>query len=198
MFPFIETIRIEGGMIHNLLYHNTRMNQTRKEVFGLETSLDLATFIQPDTFQERTKCRVEYAGEILGITYGPYQMRPVRSLRLVVSDTVDYRYKSTDRTLLNDLFEQREGCDDILIVRNGLLTDTSICNIALWDGRSWITPASPLLCGTMRAYLLDKGCIFPENIPATDIRKYPRIRLFNAMIGFGELEIRTEYLLPYC
>lgn len=197
MSPFIETIRIESGVIHNLLYHNLRMNATRREVYGLSKSVDLADYIRPGLSQVRTKCRVEYAEDILEVTYTLYQMRSVCSLRLVVDDTANYHYKSTDRTFLHDLLERRGGCDDILIVRNGLLTDTSICNIALWDGCSWITPDQPLLCGTMRASLLESGRIVPADISVADLHKYPRIRLFNALIGFGELEIKTEYLLPY-
>jgi len=115
-------------------------------------------------------------------------MRPVHSLRLVTCDEIDYSYKSTDRQCLNDLFAQRGGHDDILIIRDGLLTDTSICNVALWNGTSWITPARPLLCGTMRAYLLDKGLVQAEDIPVEDLPKYTRIRLFNALIGFGEID----------
>ena len=106
----------------------------------------------------------------------------VHSLRLVTCDEIDYSYKSTDRQCLNDLFAQRAGHDDILIIRDGLLTDTSICNVALWNGTSWITPARPLLCGTMRAYLLDKGLVQAEDIPVEDLPKYTRIRLFNALI----------------
>ena len=37
--------------------------------------------------------------------------------------------------------------DEILITRNGLLTDTSIANIALFNGKEWHTPKHPLLKG---------------------------------------------------
>ncbi len=60
------------------------------------------------------------------------------------------------------IYSPNEGHDDILIIRDGLLTDTSICNVALWNGTSWITPARPLFSGTMRAYLLDKGLVQAE------------------------------------
>lgn len=73
-------------------------------------------------------------------------------------------------------------------MRDGLLTDTSICNIALWDGTSWITPARPLLRGTARARLLDNGLIKSGDIRPEELPGYERIRLFNAMIGFGEVE----------
>lgn len=188
----METIRIEKGRIHNLPYHNARMNRTRRELFGAREEIDLAGYIHPGPYQERTKCRVEYTREVLKVEYVPYRMRPVHSLRLVTCDEIDYSYKSTDRQCLNDLFAQRAGHDDILIIRDGLLTDTSICNVALWNGTSWITPARPLLCGTMRAYLLDKGLVQAEDIPVEDLPKYTRIRLFNALIGFGEIDEITR------
>ena len=165
----METIRIERGRIHNLPYHNARMNRTRRELFGASEEIDLAGYIHPGPHQERTKCRVEYTCEVLQVEYVPYRMRPVHSLRLVTCDEIDYSYKSTDRQCLNDLFAQRGGHDDILIIRDGLLTDTSICNVALWNGTSWITPARPLLCGTMRAYLLDKGLVQAGDIPVEDL-----------------------------
>ncbi|MDD2952713.1 MAG: aminotransferase class IV family protein [Parabacteroides sp.] len=185
---FVETIRIEEGRIHNLPYHNARMNRTRRDLFGAREEIDLADYIHPEPYRERTKCRVEYAREVLRVEYAPYHMRPVRSLRLVACEGIDYSYKSTDRQCLNDLFAQRAGRDDILVVRDGLLTDTSICNVALWDGTSWITPARPLLCGTTRACLLDRGLIRAGDIPAGDLSGYTRIRMFNALIGFGEQE----------
>lgn len=197
MCLFIETIRIEGGRIHNLPYHNARMNRTRAEVFGQVAPLDLAEFIEPAPYQGRTKCRVEYAEHVRGIDYTPYRIRVMRSLRMVVSDTAEYRHKRADRAFLDDLFRSRGDSDDILIVREGLLTDTYICNIALGDGQSWVTPARPLLAGTARASLLDAGTIRAEDIPAEDVYTYPRIRLFNALIGFGELEIRTGCIFPY-
>lgn len=190
MYPFIETIRIEDGKIYNLPYHNEWMNRTRSEVLGvMDCNLDLSDYIHPEAYGERTKCRVEYLKDIVKVEYFTYYVRPVRSLQLVVCDDADYRYKSTDRHLLNDLYAQRMGRDDVLIVRNGLLTDTSICNVALWNGESWLTPARPLLQGTKRASLLDSGMITSKDITAKELREYSSIRLFNALIDFGEIEM---------
>ena len=44
----------------------------------------------------------------------------------------------------------------------------------------------------MRAYLLDKGLVQAEDIPVEDLPKYTRIRLFNALIGFGEIDEITR------
>lgn len=189
MYPFIETIRIEEGTACNLALHTARMNKTRREVLGLCRPLDLAASLSPASYRERTKCRVEYAGDLLKIEYAPYRLRPVNSLQWMEDDTIDYRYKSTDRRAIQRLFAARGQADDVLIVRQGLITDTSICNVALWNGTDWITPEYPLLAGTQRACLLLAGRIRTGTIARSDLPGYSRIRLFNALIGFGEIEL---------
>ena len=87
--------------------------------------------------------------------------------------------------------------DDVLIVRHGLLTDTSIANIALWNGCEWHTPAQPLLAGTQRRYLLDTGQIKETDIPVASLGNYRHIRLFNALIPFGEVELPVGQIRMY-
>lgn len=188
MSRYIETIRIEGGRIYNLPYHNRRMNETRRNIFQASDKLDLLDYIHPEAYQDRTKCRVVYEQEIVEVEYAPYAIRPVSSLHIVEDNTFCYQYKSTDRDALNRLFASRGVADDVLIVQDGLLADTSICNIALWNGERWLTPSCPLLQGTKRASLMDEGVLFPSEIKVDDLKLYSRIRLFNAMIEFGEIE----------
>lgn len=188
MCRFIETIRIENGKAECLSLHNRRLNKTRRDVFRCGSLLDLTGFIRAEGCTGRTRCRVVYGEEIETVEYIPYTLRQVNSLRLTASDNIDYTYKSCDRRALTELFGQRDGADDVLIVRRGLLTDTSIANIALWDGSRWETPEAPLLEGTMRAYLLNKGLITPCAICPQDLPRYTRVRLFNAMISFGEID----------
>lgn len=188
MCPFIETIRIENGKAVNLGFHNYRFNRTRRDIFECNLPVNLADFIRSGEYTERTRCRVEYQEEVEKVEYLPYALRPVNSLKLVTSDGLDYTYKSTDRQKLDELFGQRGEADDILIVRDGFLTDTSIANVALWNGSQWETPEVPLLEGTMRASLLGKEMIVPAAIRPQDLSRYSLIRLFNAMIGFGEIE----------
>ena len=47
----------------------------------------------------------------------------------------------------------------------------------------------PLLKGTRRAQLLLEGCVTERDILVEELEKYSRIRLFNAMIDFGEIEL---------
>lgn len=189
MCQFIETIRIEEGKAVNLAFHNYRFNRTRRDLFACNLPINLADHIHPEQYTERTKCRVAYQEEVEHVDYQSYTLRPVKSLKMVTAEKLDYAYKSSDRQKLNELFRQKGEADDILIIRDGLLTDTSIANIALWNGTQWETPEAPLLAGTMRASLLGKGQIVPAVIRPQDLSRYSLIRVFNAMIGFGEIEI---------
>ena len=195
MCRFIESIRIENGKIWNIDLHNRRINDTRKVHFGAVNSLDIKSIIEPEKYFERTKCRIEYNTDIITIGYSIYHLRPVTSIRLISCDDIDYSFKNSDRSLLNQLFSNRKNCDDILIIKNNLLTDTSICNIALYDGEKWDTPQTPLLKGTQRSYLLSKGLIHSKDINIFDIPRYTKIRLFNALIPFGEIELPADCII---
>lgn len=192
MCQFIETIRIEEGVVCNLAYHNRRMNETRTALFGPLPPLELSDYITAPDNKGRIKCRVVFREKIEEITYAPYTVRGIKSLQLVHLDTIDYHLKSTNRDMLNTLFSQRCGHDDVLIVKKGLLTDTSFTNIALFDGEKWFTPSTPLLEGTQRAFLLDQGLIAIKQIDVEDLYSYRQVALFNAMIPFGELMLNTE------
>ena len=172
MYQFIETIRIEKGNACNLFYHNRRLNEVRRYFRPECAPLHLEDYLHLSADMNGVKCRVIYTEEgITEVSYSLYEMRPVRSLRMVCSDTIDYSFKSTDRRKLNSLFQIRQDKDDILIVKNGLLTDTSIANIALYDGNDWYTPLHPLLKGTKRAELLDKGVLKEKEIKKIPLTK---------------------------
>lgn len=189
MCRFIETIRIDGGKAANLCGHNRRMNETRAFHWPGCCPLDLSDFLCLSPDMDGVRCRVVYDGGGIGeITYAPYAMREVRSLRLVEAD-VNYRFKSADRRELDCLFAARGCRDDVLIVRQGLLTDTTIANIALFDGTGWYTPQHPLLRGTRRESLLAQGILAEREIKREDLPSFSRLRLFNAMIGWGDLEL---------
>lgn len=195
MCLFIETIRVEDGKVWNSALHEERMNRTRRIFFGEVPDLRMCDYLHPEDYTGRTRCRLMYAREVVRIAYFPYHLRPVSSLKLVERDEIDYRFKRADRSVLDEAFACRGEADEVLIVRRGLLTDTSIANVALWNGEEWHTPARPLLEGTCRRALLDSGAVKETDIPVTSLKDYQRIRLFNAMIPFGEVELPVGRIL---
>lgn len=125
----------------------------------------------------------------MDVAYHEYKKREINSLKLVYDDEIEYSLKSTCRDKLDALFAQRGECDDVLIVKNSLITDTTIANIAFFDSNRWITPRIPLLKGTTRERLLREGKIFEADIAVDDLKKFSKIALMNAMIDF---DIITE------
>lgn len=187
MCPFIETIAIVGGQARHLSYHERRFNATRQHFFPEAETLSLAPILADAPLTEGlVKARLVYDERgLINKTYQPYTMRQVQSLQLIRADDMEYPFKNTDRSHLNALFAQRQGCDDILIIKNGLVTDTSFTNVALFDGHQWFTPDTPLLPGTMRAWLLDQGFITSHRITVNDLPHFHFISLINALIPLG-------------
>ncbi|MGZ8547439.1 MAG: aminotransferase class IV family protein [Sulfuricurvum sp.] len=182
----LETIRCEGGIAHHLPYHQKRL-ETSLQMLGERTSHNLFELIIPPD-DALYRCRFLYTAHSYNIEFHPYTPKKISTLRLISDDTINYPYKFADRHALNALYEQRNGCDDVLILKNNLLTDTSIANIALFLDNQWLTPEAPLLKGTTRARLIDEGKIFPARLSASDARNASKIALINAMIGWVEME----------
>ncbi len=127
------------------------------------------------------KCRVIYSKEIESVEFEKYIPPKISSLKVVESNFIDYSFKFNDRTQLNDLFQRREDCDDILIVKNGFITDTSYANIVFWDGQNWLTPSTPILAGTARARLLHENKIKKAEVNVADLLRYEKARIINAL-----------------
>ncbi|MEZ5011716.1 MAG: aminotransferase class IV [Bacteroidales bacterium] len=108
---------------------------------------------------------------------------------MVEAGDLEYGFKFIDRTGIDKLYDQRHECDDILMVKNGMVTDTSYANIVVrGNDRKWYTPSSYLLPGTKRAYLLDMGIITEREITPASLRKYRELRLINSMLDINDTE----------
>lgn len=185
---FLETIRLENGVFPYLPYHQNRFDRTRKFHFPTQTSIRLAEVLKVPIAYERGvyKVSVEYHADIVQESYTPYVIRTVKSLKLIDGKHIDYKYKYADRSAINALFAKRGECDDILMVKDGRLTDTSYANIILYDGQFWYTPATPLMQGTCRARLIEEGKVLPTDIYVEHLKDFQEIRLINAMMSFEE------------
>lgn len=193
MQQFVETIKIEGGKALNLNFHQARMESTMRHFFADAPVPALADVLSPTPDMQFYKARVVYGGQgVEDVQYAPYKMREIRSLKLVEDNEIDYSFKSTDRTCLNSLTAQKGDCDEVLIVKNGLLTDTSFTNVAVFDGERWLTPKHPLLMGTKRASLLEKHVLKEADISVETLMNAQKLSLINAMIDLGEIEITTQ------
>jgi len=182
---FLETIKIEDGRIFNLPYHQLRLERAL-----VKNVLRLDEILNPPKEQGVFRCRVVYDEERYEIGYYPYTKRSVERLKLVYDNTIVYDKKYFDRSTLEKLFTYKASADDILIVKNGLITDTSIANCAFLYKGEWLTPKEPLLRGTTRARLLDEGKIKEVELRVEDILKFEGMALMNAMIDFDIIRFK--------
>ncbi len=182
-----ETIKCIDKEIVNLDYHNERFNRTRKDLFGCGDTLDIAKYLQVPS-KKLLKCKVTYADDIIDIEYHPYAKREIKSLKLMNENNIDYKYKYANRDSINELYEQKGEFDDIIIVQNGFITDTSIANIAVFLNDKWLTPNKPLLKGTCRQRYIESGLLKTADISVEMLKNAKKIALLNAMIDFDILE----------
>lgn len=183
MCRLFETIRIENGIPQHLSWHERRMDQAIKEFWpgSIPVKLSGLIHVPPEYFAGTIRCNIHYGPEITDIIFKAYEKRMIRSLKLVIYDTIDYHWKFKDRSQLELLFARRGVCDDILIVKNGLISDTSMSNIIFYDGLNRITPATPLLKGSCRDRLLEEGWLKEADIRPKDLPKFSGCKLVNAM-----------------
>jgi 4-amino-4-deoxychorismate lyase len=186
MYPLVESIRIENRQLHHIELHNQRLNRAVQRMFGIEKTIYLENIIEipTDLTDYRYKCRVAVLPDSINVDIKPYIQREIKTLKVVHSNEIDYTYKSENREGLNAAFDKREGCDDIIIVKNNCVTDSWAANILLFNGNKWITPDTPLLKGVQREYLLSQKLIKEQRVLATDLFSFQKIRLINAMIDF--------------
>jgi 4-amino-4-deoxychorismate lyase len=188
MFPFIETIKIWNGEVKNLHFHQARFNRTRNEMLGLKSHPALSKEIIIPSYAKNGlfKCRILYDHQVTGVEFQPYDRAVIRSLKLIDGSQVSYPYKSSDRSALIALYDQRDSCDDILILKDGRITDSYFANVVFWDGSDWVTPEPPLLEGTMRAFLLGKGTIKKAGIRIEDLSGFRSLKLINALNDWSD------------
>jgi 4-amino-4-deoxychorismate lyase len=198
MSRLLESIRLQNGNFHRLSYHQQRMDRSVKELFGEKNSVNLFESLKAYKLPSKIglyKCRVMYTKQIESVEFIPYEAKPINSLKVVYDQEIEYEHKYTDRNKIGTLFNQRQYCDDILIIKNGFVTDSSYSNIIFYDGVNWITPNTPLLKGTMRQFLLDTAEIKSGSIQVQDISSFQSFRLINAMLAFDGPEIDVSKIV---
>ena len=183
MFRFIETIRVENKMSLQLKLHEQRLNHTRRAFFGDVPDIDLKNMIKfPESLTQAIyKCRIVYGLNIESITFDSYVRKNIHSLQLITDETIDYSFKFEDRSRFNQYLSQTVA-DEILIIKNGFVTDTSFSNIVFFDGIKWMTPFTYLLNGTQRQRLLQQGAIIEAEIRPSDLKHFRFAKLINAML----------------
>ena len=197
MYRLVESIKVNDGVFHNLVYHDRRLRRSMHELFGAEPGFDLATVLRASDVPPSGlfKCRFLYDPSGYQIEYTPYSMRGIKTLKIVYLERADYSHKYTDRKILDEALAAKAGCDDVIIIRRGLVTDASSANVAFRRKGAWFVPDSFLLPGTIRQKLIDQGAVRETTIGVEDIRDYDACKLINAMVEFDMPEISVANIV---
>ncbi len=197
MSLLLETIRCRNGVLENLKYHEERLNKSREILFNSTDRLSIMSFLSHYEIPKQGlyKCRIIYEQQFFNVEFDQYQRKEISSIGIVYSDSIEYHHKFADRSKLQSLLEY-SGKDEIIIVKNELITDTSYSNIVFvlgtadsCDANSLITPRAPLLQGTQRQKLLDEKKIILGDVGVKDLVNFRGMILINSMLAIGESPI---------
>lgn len=201
MFRFFESIAIVEGKPRNLFLHQERMERTYKDHFQSRCPFKLQSLIE-DLLEnsaglDKYKWKFSYSQTQHSNTIELYNNDPIKSFHLV-SSALNYPYKFADRSELLHLKNKFVKSDEIIIVKDHKITDTSFSNLIFSDGINWYTPRIPLLRGTMREHLLRSNAINEEDIHVNDLSTFTKFKCINALNNLLEsMTYEIQLINPY-
>lgn len=196
MVKLIESIRILNGRISHLNFHENRCNESRAKLWNLTNAINLRKKLTiPKNYQDGlVKCRIVYSQEIEEISFQAYQIRTINKIKIIQNDTISYPFKFEERKELDTLFAAKDDSDEIMIVKNNLVTDAYYYNYVFQKGTQYFTPYQPLLEGVMRSSLILNNKIIKKDIFVTEIQEFDAIHLINAMTPLGKIVVKPNQL----
>ncbi len=190
MSRFIESIKIEDQKAFLLDLHQKRVNETFAH-FGKEGSIDLAKIFKNLEHDEDGlyKLRIVYDLDKKFTTQLiPYAIPEIENFQLVENNSYDYSFKFEDRKEFERM-KTKAKTEEIIVVKNNHITDTSYTNILFLKGKEWFTPTTYLLNGVMRQHLLHEKKIKETEITLQNIKDFSHFQLINAMNDFDDMFI---------
>lgn len=190
MSRFIESIKIEDQKAFLLDLHQKRVNQTFAH-FGKEGSINLAIIFKNLEHDEDGlyKLRIVYDLDKKFTTQLiPYAIPEIENFQLVENNSYDYSFKFEDRKEFERM-KTKAKTEEIIVVKNNHITDTSYTNILFLKGKEWFTPTTYLLNGVMRQHLLHEKKIKEIEITLQNIKEFSHFQLINAMNDFDDMFI---------
>ncbi|WP_300673511.1 aminotransferase class IV [Soonwooa sp.] len=187
MLQFIESIKVKDQKIFLADWHQKRMNETFLH-FQKECRIDVLDIYKILNHDEDGlyKFRLVYDLENNFKTQMlPYAISEIEDFELVTDDNLDYRFKYLNRREI-DILKQKSNAQEIIIVQNGNVTDTSFSNLLFLKDKTWYTPETYLLNGVQRQYLLNQNQIKTATISLENIQEFSHFQIINAMNDFDE------------
>ena len=190
MSQFIESIKVEDQEIYLLEFHQKRVDQTFAH-FGKEGSIDIAKIYKHLEHDEDGlfKLRVIYdLDKKIRTQMIPYAIPEIEDFQLVENNSFDYSFKFEDRKELEKM-KTKSKAEEIIIVKNNHITDTSFTNLLFLKGKDWYTPSTYLLNGVQRQNLLKQKKIKEMEVTLQNLKQFSHFQLINALNDFDDMFI---------
>lgn len=190
MFRFIESIKVEDQKIYLLEYHQKRVNDTFKQ-FGKETSIDLGKIFKDLNHDEDGLFKLRIAYDLdrnVESRLIPYAISEIGNFKLVENNMMDYSFKYENRKEFM-LMKEKARAQEIIVVKNNRITNTSFSNLLFLKGKNWYTPNTYLLNGVQRQFLLKNKKIKEAEITLQNIKEFSHIQIINALNDFDDMFI---------
>ncbi len=190
MSRFIESIKVEDQKIFLKELHQKRMNDTFSH-YGKVCTIDIFSLFLDLEHDENGlyKFRIEYDLENqFNTQLIPYATSELDDFELVIDNEINYSFKSGDRTQLQKL-KDKSHADEVIIVKNNQITDTSYSNLLFLKDKTWFTSKSYLLNGVMRQNLLQLKKIKETEITLDNIKEFTHFQMINALNDFDDMFI---------
>jgi 4-amino-4-deoxychorismate lyase len=197
MSQFIETIKLIETEYQHIDLHMQRIQETCMKFYGQQKDLkDIrkrlkAVGNKPGIY----KVSIQYDLDSSSIDAVTYFKRNIHQLVLIEDDEIQYEYKFANRTRLEQLQKLAGAENECIIIQNNRVTDASYANLVFWTGTEWHTPSRPLLAGTNRKFLLNSKQIIEKDILVSDLPKYQKVTLINAMLELGDIECGIDRII---
>lgn len=190
MSQFIESIKVEDQKIFLLDLHQKRVNDTFAH-FGKAGSIDLAKIFKNLQHDEDGlyKFKIIYdLSKNVRTQMLPYAISEIDDFQLVENNSFDYSFKFEDRKEFEKM-KTKAKAEEIIIVKNNHITDTSYSNLLFLKGKDWFTPSTFLLNGVQRQHLLKEKKIKETEITLENIAEFSHFQIINALNDFDDMFI---------
>ena len=196
MYRFFESIYADSFGIRNLGFHQARLNITYSDHYSKPNTLfNLSELIELQLYNcsRMLKFKFLYNESDFLIHVEPYIPRRFSRFYFVFDPNIHYNYKYCDRKKLDHYLTADSFCP-VFINSKKEIMDTHYSNIVFFDGRTWFTPSTFMLKGTMRESLISNGILRIRPITIGDLESFTHFKLINSM---NSLEDAFLYSITY-
>lgn len=184
---FLETLKLENGVVFHTNWHQKRINETFKKFYEKILPFSLQNEIKKHHLPQKGlfKIRILYSDRVWDFQVEEYSIKKIINFEIIDCNSINYDFKFENRTFFEN-FKKNAKAQEIIILKEGKITDTSFSNLVFFNNGKWYTPKTFLLNGTCRQRLLHQNKIFETDIGIHNLLKFEKIGIINAMQDLEE------------